>query len=77
MCLSSVVYAVDGDAIIQACIEQRTDYVDWFVLSSPPLTIWYLTVIRSAAVPTLIRDWIAKYHEQAEANGVAVNGTTE
>lgn len=36
VCLSSVVYAIDGDAIIQACIEQRTDYVDWFVLSSLP-----------------------------------------
>lgn len=36
VCLSSVVYAVDGDAIIQACIKQRTDYVDWSVLSSPP-----------------------------------------
>lgn len=33
VCLSSVVYAVDGDAIIRACIEQRTDYVDWFALS--------------------------------------------
>lgn len=32
VCLSSVVYSVDGDAIIQACIEQRTDYVDWSVL---------------------------------------------
>ncbi|KAI7785766.1 saccharopine dehydrogenase [Diaporthe eres] len=27
VCLSSDVYAVDGDAIIQACIEQRTDYL--------------------------------------------------
>ncbi|KAK7742651.1 hypothetical protein SLS63_000216 [Diaporthe eres] len=59
VCLSSVVYAVDGDAIIEACIEQRTDYVD------------------CAAVPTLIRDWVAKYHEEAEANGVAVSGITE
>lgn len=54
VCLSSVVYVVDGDAIIQACIEQRTDYVD------------------CAAVPTLVRDWVAKYHERAEANGVAL-----
>lgn len=30
----------------------------------------------SAAVPTLIRDWVARYHEQAEANGVAVSCTT-
>lgn len=32
VCLSSVVYPIDGDAVIQACIEQRTDYVDWSVL---------------------------------------------
>ncbi|KAL1866679.1 hypothetical protein Daus18300_006623 [Diaporthe australafricana] len=43
VCISSVVYAVDGEAIV-----------------------------RAAAVPTLIRDWVAKYHEQAEANGVAL-----
>ncbi|KAJ0271739.1 hypothetical protein CBS470a_013015 [Colletotrichum nupharicola] len=28
VCISSVVYAVDGDPIIEACIDQRTDYVD-------------------------------------------------
>ncbi|KAJ4422408.1 hypothetical protein N0V82_002964 [Gnomoniopsis sp. IMI 355080] len=54
VCLSSVVYPLDGDAIIRACIEQRTDYVD------------------CAGVPTLVRDWVTKYHEQAEANGVAL-----
>ncbi|TEA11433.1 Saccharopine dehydrogenase-like oxidoreductase [Colletotrichum sidae] len=54
VCISSVVYPVDGDPIIEACIEQRTDYVD------------------CAGVPTLVRDWIAKYHEKAEANGVAL-----
>ncbi|KAG8161387.1 hypothetical protein KVR01_008374 [Diaporthe batatas] len=54
VCLSNVVYPVDGDAVIEACVEQRTDYVD------------------IAGVPTLVRDWIAKYHEQAEANGVAL-----
>ncbi|GKT93288.1 saccharopine dehydrogenase [Colletotrichum tofieldiae] len=59
VCISSVVYAVDGEAIVRACIEQRTDYVD------------------CAAVPTLIRDWVAKYHEQAEANGVAVGDSSD
>ncbi|KZL84192.1 saccharopine dehydrogenase [Colletotrichum incanum] len=54
VCISSVVYAIDGEAIVRACIEQGTDYVD------------------CAAIPTLIQDWVAKYHEQAEANGVAL-----
>lgn len=38
VCLSSVVYPIDGDAVIQACIEQRTDYVDWSVLPFSPFT---------------------------------------
>ncbi|KAK2773095.1 saccharopine dehydrogenase [Colletotrichum kahawae] len=54
VCISSVVYAVDGDPIIEACIEQRTDYVD------------------CAGVPTFVQDWVGKYHEKAEANGVAL-----
>ncbi|KAJ0110292.1 saccharopine dehydrogenase [Diaporthe amygdali] len=53
VCISSVVYAVDGEAIVRACIEQLTDYVD------------------CAEVPTLIRDLVANYHEQAVAKGVA------
>lgn len=48
-----------------------------FCLSSPPLARWCLIVARSAAVPTLIRDWVAKYHKQAEENGVAVGDTTK
>ncbi|KAK2597492.1 hypothetical protein N8I77_012274 [Diaporthe amygdali] len=31
----------------------------------------------SAEVPTLIRDWVANYHEQVKAKGVAGGGTTK
>ncbi|KAL2756322.1 hypothetical protein ACRALDRAFT_1076432 [Sodiomyces alcalophilus JCM 7366] len=54
VCISSVLYSVDGENVIRACVEQRTDYVD------------------CAAVPPLCRDWINKYHKQAEENGVAL-----
>jgi short subunit dehydrogenase-like uncharacterized protein len=54
VCISSTVYNVDGEAIVRACIQQRTDYVD------------------SAAVPTMLRDWVPKYHEQAKKAGVAL-----
>ncbi|KAM0339119.1 hypothetical protein ACHAPU_011072 [Fusarium lateritium] len=54
VCISCVLYAVDGENILRACVEQGTDYVD------------------CAAVPPMCRDWIDKYHERAERNGVAL-----
>ncbi|KAI9148476.1 LOW QUALITY PROTEIN: Lipid droplet localized protein [Paramyrothecium foliicola] len=54
VCISTTVCNDDGDAIVRACIERRTDYVD------------------SAAVPTLLRGWVAKYQEQAKEAGVAL-----
>jgi hypothetical protein len=44
---------------------------------SSPCVRWCLTVFFSAAVPTLVRDWVLKYHKQAEANGVAVRDTPD
>ncbi|KAI6785089.1 saccharopine dehydrogenase [Emericellopsis cladophorae] len=54
VCLSAVLYCQDGESVVNACVEQGTDYVD------------------CAAVPTLLRDWIPKYHKEAEEKGVAL-----
>uniref|UniRef100_A0A8H7K304 Saccharopine dehydrogenase NADP binding domain-containing protein n=1 Tax=Bionectria ochroleuca TaxID=29856 RepID=A0A8H7K304_BIOOC len=54
VCISIVLYHEDGEKVVRACIEQRTDYVD------------------SAAVPNLFKEWIEKYHQQAQQNGVAL-----
>ncbi|KAG9252961.1 Saccharopine dehydrogenase-domain-containing protein [Emericellopsis atlantica] len=54
VCISVVVYHEDGESVVQACVQQGTDYVD------------------CASVPVLLRDWISKYHKQAEENGVAL-----
>ncbi|KAK2033223.1 hypothetical protein LX32DRAFT_706581 [Colletotrichum zoysiae] len=54
VCISAVLYAVDGESIVRACVEQRTDYVD----CNP--------------IPTICRDWIDKFDEQAKERGVAL-----
>ncbi|KAK1569737.1 Saccharopine dehydrogenase-domain-containing protein [Colletotrichum navitas] len=54
VCISTVLYAVDGENVVRACVEQGTDYVD------------------CAAVPTICRDWIDKFDEQAKEKGVAL-----
>lgn len=74
VCISSVVYSVDGESVVRACVAQRTDYVDSSVQLFPFLANQHLTRDYSAAVPTLLQSWIAKYHKKAEENGVAVGG---
>lgn len=64
-------YWTVGTTVVDACVRHQTDYVDTYV--DTKLYLRFQANNSSSGDIPLIHSWIKKYHETAEASGVAVS----